>query len=297
MDSSVQDNSAENSSRAPAHIKHGHRSIFGYLFTLVLVAAIAGTYVWQHEKVNSLNAQISRLRSQISTQAKPSTPNPNPPAQSSNVTFTTTAYPLSIPGQKASFMLALPKGTFILPYTEDLNEKGQGYLHQLFADSYGDLIGRYFFGPLQSADAIAASPTSYNYLYITAMSKWVSTSDQSSYLYAFNSDIDQNILPMPYAAMTANQKTAFLSRLASTTAVCVKDPSKGFASSDATLKFCYDSFSHQGESLLDLVGYATPDNQPVILVAAIHLGANPSQTDVNTYIQALKASSLTSETL
>ena len=129
------------------------------------------------------------------------------------------------------------------------------------------------------------------------MSKWAAVADQGNFIYNFSSDIDPNIISVPSATMTVSQKASFLTQLASTTDACTKDPSKGFASSDGTLKFCYDSFSHQGSSLLDLVGYATPDGQPVILIAAIQLGANPAKSDVTDYIQALKASSITSEAL
>jgi hypothetical protein len=45
-------------------VKHAHKFIFGYLALLLLVAAIAGVYSWQHKKVTSLDAQVSSLQKQ-----------------------------------------------------------------------------------------------------------------------------------------------------------------------------------------------------------------------------------------
>jgi len=65
MDSSVQDNAAGNSSRVPTQMRHVHRFIFGFLFVLVLVAAVAGTYYWQHSKASSLGHQVANLQTKL----------------------------------------------------------------------------------------------------------------------------------------------------------------------------------------------------------------------------------------
>ncbi len=61
----------------PPKIKHAHKFIFGYLALIVLVAAVAGVYTWQHKKVNTLNAEIKTLKSEqtvIAGQSKTSQP-------------------------------------------------------------------------------------------------------------------------------------------------------------------------------------------------------------------------------
>jgi len=67
---------------APPKIKHAGKFIFGYLALIVLVAAIAGVYTWQHRKVNSLNAQVNSLQKQVTglekTQTKTTTQSTNP---------------------------------------------------------------------------------------------------------------------------------------------------------------------------------------------------------------------------
>jgi|ERR1039458_1563143 outer membrane murein-binding lipoprotein Lpp len=50
----------------PVKVKHAHRFILGYIALILLVAALAGVYSWQHKKVNSLSTQITGLNVQVS---------------------------------------------------------------------------------------------------------------------------------------------------------------------------------------------------------------------------------------
>jgi hypothetical protein len=52
----------------PVKIRGAHRFIYGYVGLIILVAAVVGVYVWQHDKVSSLNAQVTAISSQLSAQ-------------------------------------------------------------------------------------------------------------------------------------------------------------------------------------------------------------------------------------
>lgn len=59
----------------PSKIKHAHKFILGYIALIILVAAVAGVYTWQHKKVNSLNAQVNSLQEQVAGLQKTKTSN------------------------------------------------------------------------------------------------------------------------------------------------------------------------------------------------------------------------------
>ncbi|HUD10720.1 MAG TPA: hypothetical protein VMR28_03550 [Candidatus Saccharimonadales bacterium] len=50
---------------APPKAKHAHAFIFGYLALIILVAAVAGVYTWQHKKVTTLSKQVTTLDAQV----------------------------------------------------------------------------------------------------------------------------------------------------------------------------------------------------------------------------------------
>lgn len=49
----------------PVKIHAAHKFIYGYVGLIILVAAVVGVYVWQHNKVSSLTAQVTALSSQL----------------------------------------------------------------------------------------------------------------------------------------------------------------------------------------------------------------------------------------
>lgn len=52
----------------PVKIKSAHKFIYGYVGLIILVAAVVGVYVWQHNKVTSLNDQVIALNSELGAQ-------------------------------------------------------------------------------------------------------------------------------------------------------------------------------------------------------------------------------------
>jgi len=49
------------------HAKSAYKFIFVYISLIILCAAVAGVYSWQHRQVDNLNHQISILNNQIKT--------------------------------------------------------------------------------------------------------------------------------------------------------------------------------------------------------------------------------------
>lgn len=54
----------------PVKIRGAHKFIYGYVGLIILVVAVVGVYVWQHNKVSSLNAQVTAINSQLNAQEK-----------------------------------------------------------------------------------------------------------------------------------------------------------------------------------------------------------------------------------
>jgi cytoskeletal protein RodZ len=50
-----------------AHVKKSHGFIFGYIGLVVLAAAVAGVYYWQHQKLTAAQATISSNQSKINS--------------------------------------------------------------------------------------------------------------------------------------------------------------------------------------------------------------------------------------
>lgn len=72
------------------NVKHAHKFILGYLVLIVLVAAVAGVYGWQHKKVDSLNTQLSSLQKQVTTLQNDEKQNHSSTSTNSTSTATTT---------------------------------------------------------------------------------------------------------------------------------------------------------------------------------------------------------------
>jgi hypothetical protein len=67
-------NSQPDTTQPPVAVKHAHRFIFGYISLIILVAAVAGVYAWQHNKVKSLQSEVTAANLKIaSTSAASST--------------------------------------------------------------------------------------------------------------------------------------------------------------------------------------------------------------------------------
>jgi hypothetical protein len=76
-DVSSQDGSVESHSivtqpmvEGPVKIKNAHKFIYGYVGLIVLVVIVAGVYVWQHDKVSTLNQQLVVADSALSSEQK-----------------------------------------------------------------------------------------------------------------------------------------------------------------------------------------------------------------------------------
>lgn len=54
----------------PVKIHAAHKFIYGYVGLIILVAAVVGVYVWQHNKVSSLNSQVTALSSELSARGQ-----------------------------------------------------------------------------------------------------------------------------------------------------------------------------------------------------------------------------------
>jgi len=54
----------------PVKINGAHKYIYGYVGLIILVAAVVGVYVWQHNKVSALNAHVVAVNAELSAQQK-----------------------------------------------------------------------------------------------------------------------------------------------------------------------------------------------------------------------------------
>ena len=52
----------------PVKIHSAHKFIYGYVGLIILVAAVVGVYVWQHNKVTSLDTQLAASKGELTSQ-------------------------------------------------------------------------------------------------------------------------------------------------------------------------------------------------------------------------------------
>jgi outer membrane murein-binding lipoprotein Lpp len=70
----------------------GHHLLFSFIALIILAAAVAGVYAWQHKKVNNLSSQVSGLNAQVSKlNAENSALSASKASESKSTATTTTA--------------------------------------------------------------------------------------------------------------------------------------------------------------------------------------------------------------
>lgn len=77
----------------PIKVKHAHKFVYGYLIIIIFAAVVFGVYGWQHNKVKSLNKQVTALNSQVTTLQKQVTLLESMQKKTTTTTATSTSNP------------------------------------------------------------------------------------------------------------------------------------------------------------------------------------------------------------
>lgn len=267
------DTSPQNASREdiPAHTMHAHKFIFGYLLILILVAAVAGTYAWQHQRVVSLSSQVSSLQRK---EHVTSTPAPKP----AQIKFVrTVGFPYDLKTITITTNLGVPTDVEAVQVRSNLKNPGS---EEIFSDKENDEMARYTLGYTQFTS------DGSNDISIFAISpSWLNSSNQRETYLGY--DGDAGIEPQ-VILQTPASKTQYIQGLASITKECIKDPTKGFQTKDKVFSICYkvDPDKYGGPSALVLSGYAEAQGEPLILTGIMLLDdhydtLNPSTSGVH----------------
>lgn len=225
------------------------------LFCLVaVVSAVTETYLWQHQKVDSLNRQVTSLQNEAQTIR------PNVAKQSQVKFIRTVGFPYDLKNTIVTTNLGVPAHVEAVQIRSSNNRGSE----QIFTDKFNDEMARYVLNYPQF-------PTNSNEISILAISpSWLSSSNERETFLGYGSAT--GIEPQVNLQSPAS-KAQYVHGLRALTQTCTKDPAKGFQTKDKTFSICYkvSPDKYGGPSVLLLSGYAEVQGEPLILTGLLFL--------------------------
>jgi len=256
------------------------KSILLTIFALLLIAAAgAGSYYWQHGNVTSANQKIATLDAQLSQLGKSTSTSQTSAGNSKNVHFVeSVGFPLTGANGTNSnqFLTKLGVPSYLQAVRESSTIQNQGTGFSLFTDgTSNNELGRWELGQPTYDQDNGGEPSEISLIAIS--NGWINststTAGQSTNSYSYNNPLE-----------TPAQKRQFMTTLASATGSCAKDPSKGFTIKSGNLAVCYTfQYPDHAYATYDpqviLEGYGDFHDQPVILVGFISIYDSTVETE------------------
>ena len=257
-----------------ADIGKPHSSVLAHVaWALVVFAAAAGVYLWQHSQISDLTSKLSASQASLKAAQGAQT------TAGQYVSDSVAAVPVSLKTKKITLTLTLPTGQNALNLAPGTNTPAgmAGY----FATSSNDLLANWQFQPKGTPDSPADTTTTGN-VFVSDMAQWAAVADAAPAAYP----------GVGTKQMSVADKTAFISQLKTDTGNCTDDAAKGFATGDKVFNICYSLAGPQakgGSWMVTLKGYGEPAGLPVYFGGSISVGPDASyKSTVQTYVGALK---------
>ncbi len=262
----------------------------GAVGVLVVGCLGLGGYVWwQHDQIGQLQDTLSGASTPGSSSGSSAlnltggSASGSTAASASDVVVAAASFPTALSKQSKHLVLSLhlPTGFNALDVSPSFSSQQAEYA--FYITGAGDILARWLFSSEGTASVPAKVVDGNDELDVTALDAWMKVADPAGVTYSDGS-----------TSMSVAQKSAFVTKVKSTSAACTKDPNKGFATADGTFNICVSLVKPQQANTdwgLSVTGYGEPGGVPTYLRGLIDLpGSTTSnnQSEAGVFVSELK---------